>query len=723
MPRRDPHALTAALAPLAVLAPLAALAGCLKDPPVTPAATEAALDLRIAAQVAGESEEVQVRVFYRRAAGEVLEEIDLLQRSIRLEPGGTQRLELVVNLSPCLSDPLRTGADEQPGRCDLSVEVRLVADGGAELDRVTVEVQGVGPGAVTEVPDVTLSPEPVVLTPGAVTLHSLGETFTLEATSFAGGSARDATFTFGSLDEEIVLVSQAGELLALSNGTTHVVATDDRGHADSALVTVEQRPALIQVFAGSEQEAMVGTEVEVAPLVHVMDAMENAIAGQPVSFAITRGGGTVTTPAATTNANGVASSDGWVLGPTPTLNRITATAGDVSAEIDAVGTPLPVFLGTGTSHSCATDANGTGFCWGDNFRGQTGDGSTGGVRRTPVFVSFDNGFSLLGRAGGRHTCGIALDGATYCWGEAFQGQVGLGAEPPTAVSSPEPVDGEHAFAVVATGRLHSCALSGSGVAWCWGNNQRGGLGDGTQEIRYSPTPVMTALRFRAISAGWQHSCGIATDDKAYCWGGNTYGQLGDGTTVDRLNPFPVTGDHTFDVISAGSDHTCGITTEGATLCWGRNLGGQLGDGTTTDRLTPTPVAGGHDFTAISAGSSLTHQLENENFTCALTAEGEAYCWGLNEAGQLGDGTTSPRLVPTRVAGAYTFSVIGAGSHHACGVRMDGQVFCWGSNELGQIGDGTTSPRPTPVPIAEPTFNPQFHDSRQRDQTAPRSPLR
>src|SRR5438093_9846733 len=155
-------------------------------------------------------------------------------------------------------------------------------------------------------------------------------------------------------------------------------------------------------------------------------------------------------------------------------------------------------------------------------------------------------------------------------------------------------------AQVDAGGFHSCALTAAGQAFCWGNN-RGQLGDGTPFDRLVPTAVAGGLTFAALSAGDGASCGLTPTGAAYCWGFNNSGQLGDGTTTDRLSPTPVAGGLTFAMLSAGNNaaggHTCGVTTSGATYCWGRNANGQLGDGTTTDRLVPTPIAGGVAFAA------------------------------------------------------------------------------------------------------------------------------
>ncbi len=131
---------------------------------------------------------------------------------------------------------------------------------------------------------------------------------------------------------------------------------------------------------------------------------------------------------------------------------------------------------------------------------------------------------------------------------------------------------------------------------------------------------------------------------AYCWGRNFHGQVGDGTAEQRLRPTAVHAGVLFAGVSPGGDHTCGVTAGGAAYCWGANSLGQVGDGTAgSDRLTPVPVAGGLQFGPINAG--LAH-------TCAVTTEHQAYCWGNNNQGELGDGNRgTSHATPVAVAGA------------------------------------------------------------------------
>lgn len=207
----------------------------------------------------------------------------------------------------------------------------------------------------------------------------------------------------------------------------------------------------------------------------------------------------------------------------------------------------------------------------------------------------------------------------------------------------------------------------------------------------------------AVATGGLHTCALTSRGGVECWGWNGHGELGDGTTVDQSAPVAVSGlsGEVRAVAAGGSDetyegsHTCALTRAGGVECWGWNKYGQLGDGTRTDRQTPVPVRGlSRGVRVIAAGGE---SIYRGGFSCAVTNRGGARCWGANQSGQLGDGTRRLRTKPVPVHGISALT-IAAGGSHACAVTRARRVLCWGNNEYGQLGDGTTRTRTRPVPV-------------------------
>lgn len=250
-----------------------------------------------------------------------------------------------------------------------------------------------------------------------------------------------------------------------------------------------------------------------------------------------------------------------------------------------------------------------------------------------------------------------------------------------------------AFASIAPGNTYTCGVTVEDLAYCWGNNLVGQLGDGTEgDIKLTPGPVAGGIRFRAVSAQYMHTCGLTPAGAAYCWGRNFTGRPGAGTPPwgHVLTPAPVVGDLTFAAIHVGGWFLCGLTPGGEAYCWGQNDQGSVGDGTTMDRRVPVPVAGGHRFAALTTGGL---------HACGITLQGAGYCWGRNQVGALGDGTTIGRSEPVAVSGGLVFKSLSAGVGLTCGVASDGVAYCWGENYRGALGDGTETDRLEPTPVA------------------------
>ena len=359
---------------------------------------------------------------------------------------------------------------------------------------------------------------------------------------------------------------------------------------------------------------------------------------------------------------------------------------------EAASAPAPLvfrYISAGSGHTCGVTTSNKLYCWGDNFLGQLGDGTrTDHPLPTPVksTLSWRNV-----SAGQDYTCAETTDDRAYCWGYSIYGRVGDGSQSQIR-TEPVAVLGDHRFRLVRAGVFHTCGITRLNVAYCWGRNDFYQLGDGTKIKNARPTRLLKNLQWRWISPGQYHTCGVTTDSKAWCIGRNFEGQLGTGTGGKTLAQ--VVGGIAWAHVESGYFHTCGVTQAHMAYCWGQDWGGNIGDGTAslTPRLSPVQVSGGLQFNQIVAG---------EFDTCGVTMDQRGYCWGVNAAGDLGNGTTTRSLVPAAVGGNLTLARITLGERHACGVTTAGKGYCWGEGRLGQIGDGALAQRLLPSPVTAP----------------------
>ena len=338
--------------------------------------------------------------------------------------------------------------------------------------------------------------------------------------------------------------------------------------------------------------------------------------------------------------------------------------------------------------------------------------------------------------GAQHTCVIVDNGQVNCWGAGTWGQtghattapIGDNEEPGLADVSPAVTlpSGRAATAIVA-GDHHTCALLDNSQVSCWGRNDRGQLGYGNtatigdnelpaqNPVNGGYVPMPPGVAVLRISAGGDTTCVITTENFVRCWGDNDWGQLGYGNLspigdnetladvekgVSDINSNPM-------LVAVGGDHTCVAYLDGRVSCWGRNDRGQLGYGNTEhigDNELPSDNTVNGGLVDLGTVGFSTFPLRTSALTagkahtCAIVTGGKVKCWGANDAGQLGLGSTNyvgDNELPSAVsavnigAGAALASVT-AGDTHTCAVDVDGLAYCWGGNPSGQLGDGSIS---------------------------------
>ena len=354
----------------------------------------------------------------------------------------------------------------------------------------------------------------------------------------------------------------------------------------------------------------------------------------------------------------------------------------------AQGSSVTPAISSGSDHNCALDTHGTVMCWGSNQSGQLGNGTIDAALKLDV-IGLANGIAAVD-GGDSHTCAVTAAGAAKCWGRNDFGQLGDGTS--QTHTAPSDVAGlEGGAASIATGSQFTCAVTRAGGVRCWGSND-GQLGDGSFNDSASPVAVQGITNAVAVAAGTRHVCALASTGGVLCWGDNARGQLGDGTTATRTMPVNVSGLSAPAVaIAAGAAHACAILNTGAVKCWGANTYGQLGDGSTTDRLVPANVSG--------LGAGIQKVATKGHATCVLTNAGGVKCWGRNDYTELGSGYGPASHVPLDVQGmSVGVKSIAAGNAHFCALLNAGTMKCWGDNGSGQLGNSAGRNNGNPVDV-------------------------
>lgn len=377
-----------------------------------------------------------------------------------------------------------------------------------------------------------------------------------------------------------------------------------------------------------------------------------------------------------------------------------------------------VQLSVGGDFTLGLTSAGTVYAWGLNSFGQLGVPTSVPQSTTPILVQGGLAGETVSSisAGNSHGLAIVGSGPTaklYSWGLNSSGQLGNGSNVDSHI--PSEVSGMAGVSEVSAGSQHSLARIG-GALYAWGYNSSGQLGDGTTVNKNTPVAVRTSSSnpsqltgvTRLGTGGNSDTSFALVSGAAFGWGWNSAGQIGDGTNVDRSAPVPVhtsASDPTqlagVDQIAIGLDHTLAIV-NGAAYAWGSNLFGALGDGTIADRSTPAAV---HTSASNPSALSGVSQIAAGVFSSFAIANGTAYSWGMNQSGELGDGTNINRNAPVAVHSSATnpsplsgVTFIAAGGTPIAIVGSGGSstTRAWGYNATADLGDGTTISRNAPV---------------------------
>ncbi len=403
---------------------------------------------------------------------------------------------------------------------------------------------------------------------------------------------------------------------------------------------------------------------------------------------------------------------GLVWSVTPAIPASAATTGYVQ-DID-----------TGGWHTCALTSAGGVKCWGGNANGELGDNKvSGNSSAVPVNVCADSTCAsslnnVTAIATGRyHSCALLGTGKVKCWGYNSDGQLGNNSTTPS--NAPVYVCADAGCSNdltnvinITAGDNHTCAVIDGGGVKCWGNNSAGQLGnnnsptDSTTPVDVCATTGCSALLggISAVAAGGEHTCAMTTSNNAMCWGADGGGQLGNHSPYvsSGLPVYVHTSTSDTDPLSGviaiglGTNHSCAVVIGGGVKCWGANNAGQLGDDTTTTRPAPVDVQDGSSTLLLLLSGAVEVDGGYEH-TCAVITGGGVKCWGDNNNGQLGDGNApTDSHTAVGVSGLANANTTKGGVYHSCALMDDGLVQCWGLNGDGQLGEGTTTQRNTPV---------------------------
>ena len=329
-------------------------------------------------------------------------------------------------------------------------------------------------------------------------------------------------------------------------------------------------------------------------------------------------------------------------------------------------------VAAGGAFTCALDASGARYCWGNDGYGQFGDGSR---TSSPNPVGpIDDGWAEIS-SGGQHACGITTDGHLKCWGDNATSALGVDGDDSYVPLEPMPAD---RFSAVSAGPFYTCAIKNPGALWCWGSVPA--------QSDHTPKQLGTDRTWVAVDAGQYSACGLKSDHSLWCWGYGFAGLgQGEGVFKDSTEPLQVGTDTDWATVHAGAATYCAVKQDGSAYCWGWSGDGQVGQVTADDTLfiaMPRRVESPGQWSLVDVGGYVDGGSSFSGAQAAgFDASGALYTWGSGIRGQLGNGDSGRGAPDPRPLGTETFTAVGGGF----ALKADGTAWTWGPGASGYIG--------------------------------------
>lgn len=356
-----------------------------------------------------------------------------------------------------------------------------------------------------------------------------------------------------------------------------------------------------------------------------------------------------------------------------------------------------VSVACGSKHSLILLNDGTVWGCGANEYGQLGD-NRGVNHRVPVKIPGLVDVTTIA-CGANFSLALKKDGTVWGWGLNENGLLwGTG-------NVPVKIPGLKNITFIVCGPSHAFAVKKDGTVWGWGSNRFGQLGDGTYQDHKLPFQIEGLKKVKTIACGTKHTAIVKMDGTLWVWGSNDSGQLGDGTRVSQLKPVPVSELSGIVGVACGSEHTVALKKDGSVLSWGANGSGQLGDGTKTEKLQPVQVTRLGEAAAVAGGSNFNLALKKDGTLWGWGSDsfGELGdvkavesmdkcipCGGKNNIYYY----DKPEPVP--VTEGTGVAIIACGESFAMMVKDDGTIWSWGLNNYGQLAEGSVIDRLAPA---------------------------